>query len=127
MMRAAALILVALLVASPALGATVEVSWNANAEADLAGYKVYYGTASGALGVCVDVGNETKSVIAITPTIGTRYYFAVTAYDTSGNESDKSPEVSILVPDDTAPASPKSIILKILQQIAAWLKGMKLS
>jgi hypothetical protein len=59
---------------------------------DLGGYKVYYGTSSGNYTVSLDVGNVTTYKIDnLTP--GT-YYFAVTAYDTSGNESGYSNEVS---------------------------------
>ncbi len=65
---------------------------------DLSGYKVYYGTSSGSYSgiysTSVDVGNVTSSLIAgLTP--GTTYYFAVKAYDTSGNKSVYSEEVSI--------------------------------
>jgi len=57
---------------------------------DLAGYKVYYGTSSGDYTVSVDVGNITGAIISSLET-GT-WCFAVTAYDTSGNESDYSEE-----------------------------------
>jgi uncharacterized protein YjdB len=60
--------------------------------ANLAGYKLYYGTSPGSYTVVIDVGTATTYDIAgFAP--GT-YYFAVTAYDTSGNESSYSNEVS---------------------------------
>jgi hypothetical protein len=60
--------------------------------ADLAGYHVYYGTASKLYREMVDVGNaETYTISNLVP--GT-YYFAVTAYDTAGNETDFSEEVT---------------------------------
>ena len=60
---------------------------------DLAGYKVYYGTASGVYGTPTDAGNVTTySLTGLTK--GTTYYVAVTAYDTSNNESVKSTEGS---------------------------------
>ncbi|MEW6417438.1 MAG: fibronectin type III domain-containing protein [Nitrospirota bacterium] len=59
---------------------------------DLGGYKIYYGTSSGNYSVVIDVGNVTTYKIeGLSPGI---YYFAVTAYDTSGNESEYSNEVS---------------------------------
>ena len=62
---------------------------------DLAGYKVYYGTASGSYTTTIDAGNVT------TYTVGNlfsgTYYFAATAYDTSGNESSYSNEVSKII------------------------------
>jgi len=59
---------------------------------NLAGYKIYYGLASGAYTNVIDVGNTTNYQIKGLDS-GT-YYFAVTAYDTDGNESGYSNEVS---------------------------------
>ncbi len=62
---------------------------------DLAGFKVYYGTASGVYPQVVDVRNATSfSSGALGP--GT-YYFAVTAYDTYGSESEFSNEISTTI------------------------------
>ena len=58
---------------------------------DLAGYKLYYGTSSGNYGSPIDVNNVTTYTIS-NLTVGS-YYFVVTAYDLSGNESDYSNEV----------------------------------
>ncbi|HOO46359.1 MAG TPA: PKD domain-containing protein [Deltaproteobacteria bacterium] len=89
----------------PGMAASFLVSWNANAEADLAGYKVYYGTQSGEYATTVDVGNTTSYTSGAAEE-GATYYVAVSAYDTSGNESGLSQEasVSIPVPDVTPPA-----------------------
>src|SRR3972149_5909585 len=60
---------------------------------DLAGYKIHYGTTSGNYTTVIDVGNVTT-------------YFATTAYDSSGNESGYSNEVSKTISgtaDTTAP------------------------
>jgi hypothetical protein len=59
---------------------------------DLAGYKAYVGLAPRSYTQTIDVGNATTYSITNLPE-GT-YYFAVTAYDTAGNESDYSNEVS---------------------------------
>ena len=59
---------------------------------DLAGYNIYYGTSSGSYSQNIDVGDVTTYIVAGLND-GT-YYFAVTAYDTSGNESEYSNEVS---------------------------------
>jgi Fibronectin type III domain len=60
--------------------------------ADLAGYKVYYGTSSGYYGTSIDVGNQTSFTLrGLDP--GT-YYFTTSAYDSSGNESGLSMEAS---------------------------------
>jgi len=61
---------------------------------DLEGYKVYYGTESGKYKASYDVKNLTTYNIDDLIDWYT-YYFAVTAYDTSGNESPYSKEISI--------------------------------
>jgi len=60
------------------------LSWDP-ALAGAAGFKVYYGTSSGSYSTSINVGLVPGySVSGLAP--GT-YYFAVTAYDASGNES----------------------------------------
>lgn len=70
---------------------------------DLAGYRLYYKKAkndSYSSTDAVDVGDVIKIGINDVSAIssGTTYYFTVTAYDTSGNESDYSNEVSVKIP-----------------------------
>jgi hypothetical protein len=60
--------------------------------ADLQGYRVYIGTSSAAYGAPIEVGNVTEHRVENLESGGT-YYFAVTAYDASGNESVFSNEV----------------------------------
>jgi hypothetical protein len=73
-------------------GASVTLAWDPNPEGNLAGYKVYYGTASGSYSIKVDVGNWTSLTISNLEA-GRTYYFAATAYDTGGEESGKSNEL----------------------------------
>ncbi|HEX9757356.1 MAG TPA: fibronectin type III domain-containing protein [Nitrospiria bacterium] len=73
------------------------LSWNSNNEPDLAGYKVYYGTSSGQYGTPSDVGTQTTHTLSGIP--AGEYFFAVTAYDTSGNQSGFSQEVSKTILD----------------------------
>jgi hypothetical protein len=75
----------------------VSISWNDNSESDVAGYKVYYGTATHNYQNMLDVGPFTSAVIDGL-NVGATYYFAVTAYDTSGNESAKSQEIQATMP-----------------------------
>lgn len=72
-----------------------ELSWNANSETNIAGYKVYYGTASKTYGASVDAGDVTNYILSLSP--GQTYYIAITAYNTAG-ESDYSNEVSLDMP-----------------------------
>jgi Fibronectin type III domain len=69
------------------------LTWNANTETDLAGYKIYTGTQSGVYGTPVTVGKVTSHVLANLNN-GTTYFFTITAYDSAGNESMRAPEQS---------------------------------
>ncbi|MDR4499305.1 MAG: Ig-like domain-containing protein [Candidatus Scalindua sp.] len=69
------------------------LAWDPNTEGDLAGYRVHYGVSSGNYDTIVDVGNQTSYTISGLIS-GTTYYFAVTAYNISDNESIYSNEVS---------------------------------
>ena len=71
--------------------------WDPHSEPDLAGYKVYVGTNPGVYGAPVNIGNITEFEVT-NLSRGKTYYFAVTAYDTSGMESGFSNEVSKTVP-----------------------------
>src|SRR5689334_25383635 len=42
---------------------TVKLAWNANTETDLAGYRVYYGTAPGVYTDNINVGNVTTYTV----------------------------------------------------------------
>ena len=68
------------------------LEWDANSETDLAGYKIYYGTASGQYASVVDVGNQTTYALAGLQ-VGRTYYICATAYNISGLESSYSNEV----------------------------------
>ncbi|OPY02994.1 MAG: Fibronectin type III domain protein [Syntrophorhabdus sp. PtaB.Bin047] len=71
--------------------AGVTLGWDASA--GVSGYKIYRGTASGSYTTSVDVGNTTSYTLSDLAS-GTTYYFAVTAYDSSKEESGYSNEVS---------------------------------
>jgi len=80
---------------------TVSLAWDAVTFANLAGYRVYYGTAPGtyiqAKGAGIGVGNTTTYTVTGL-TRGVRYYFAVTDFDGSNNESPYSNEVFADIP-----------------------------
>ncbi len=81
---------------SPTLvfSADVTLTWDPNAEEDLAGYRIYYRTAGGDYDYIVDVGNQTECTVTdhLELEEGLPYYFSATAYDLSNNESDYSEE-----------------------------------
>jgi len=97
-------LLVALLISVWARAEQVTLAWDANTEPDLAGYKVHYGSASGSYTSSVDVHKVTTSSIG-TLTAGQTYYFAVTAYNASNNESGYSNQVSYSVPQNQPPTA----------------------
>ena len=89
-------LLVMLAIPSAGFPASVALNWDPSSDADLAGYKVYYQANSSALPFAGTGAAEGSAPInaanATTATIdgldpGSSYYFAVTAYNTSGAES----------------------------------------
>jgi chitodextrinase len=75
---------------------TASLSWDAVNFPTLSGYRVYYGTSAGnylqAPGAGINVGNVTNFTVTGLGA-GTRYFFAVTAFDSGNNESGYSNEV----------------------------------
>jgi hypothetical protein len=94
-----------LFASAPSLEAltTVTATWNQNAEGDIAGYVLSYGTQTGVYSSSVDVGNITSWQGAFNPG---RYYFVVDAYNSSLQFSPYSAEVFI---DIGGGASPPTI------------------
>ena len=99
------------------------VSWSANAEADLAGYRVYY--RAGTPGPPWDGSaavEGTPSPVTVTGTncllqglsLGTNYFVAVSAVDTTGNESPLSPPQEVTT-SQAAPAPPTSVAVRFGQ------------
>ncbi len=100
--------LLVLLSAPLALAADASFSWLPNTETNLKGYRIHYGNSSSRnYTTTVDVGLPALgadsrvhyTITGLTP--GTTYYFAATAYDTDGLESDYSTEVVWTAPSDS--------------------------
>jgi hypothetical protein len=93
------------------------LAWDPNTEDDLAGYNVYYGIQSGDYDSVIDVGNVIQYMVSdLEP--DTQYYFVVTAYDTSGNESDFSEEVDSITSEDPPPEPPPDPPLELVRVIS---------
>ena len=85
-------LLIPLLAASFVDASEIPLTWDPSADV-VAGYKVYYGTSSKRYQQSVDVGSETDVVLDL-DLPNKKHYFAVTAYDHEGNESDLSNRIS---------------------------------
>ncbi len=71
----------------------VIIEWYPNGEFDLAGYRVWRGRDSVNFNdLLVDVSENTTHYADTDVQNGRTYYYAVSAYDTEGNESELSPE-----------------------------------
>lgn len=89
----------------------VTLTWGANTEEDLAGYEIHYGESAGNYIVSIVMPKTFTAYTIGGLEEGKTYYFALKAFDTSGNLSVFSDEASWLVPipDTDAPAPPTVI------------------
>ena len=76
---------------------SVSLAWDRSSDSSVIGYRIYYGMATQTYTNMVDVGNATNVTISGLAD-GTTNYFAATAYDILGLESDYSSELSYSVP-----------------------------
>ena len=83
---------------------SVTVSWQAPTEnnngsvlSNLSGFKIYYGGASGDYSSKVDVSNSGLTSYVVQNLPAGEYFFAVSAYNSAGEESGLSPEVSAML------------------------------
>jgi hypothetical protein len=75
-----------------AMGQVVTIGWDAEADTNVAGYRVYYGTQSHNYSSVVDVGTNTAATV-LNLDMTTNYFFVVTSYTTDGIESVPSDEL----------------------------------
>jgi hypothetical protein len=116
MVRIFALFATVIALATSAMGQQVRLVWDANSEADLAGYRVYRSTAAGSghqqIG-SIPCSGGNAACATFTDTDGlvyaTTYYYVVTAVNTSGLESGYSNQVSAFVPNPEPPAAPTGL------------------
>jgi hypothetical protein len=113
--RVVALLTPLLAASGNSLAGNVNLAWDPVANAT--GYRLHYGTTSGSYPSSVDAKNQT-TVTVFGLTDGTRYYFAVKAYNTT-TTSAFSNEVSAVpasspspFPDTTPPARPQGLRIR---------------
>lgn len=78
--------------ASAHAGGGVTLSWNRNTEPNIAGYRIHYGPLAAPYSQMLDVKSNTASIPNLVT--GTTYLFAVSAYDTTGAESEFSQPIA---------------------------------
>jgi hypothetical protein len=76
---------------------SVSLQWNPNTDPSVVGYNLYYGGVSRGYTNVMDLGNATNAIVDEL-TEGKTYFFAITAYDAYGDESDYSDETVYIVP-----------------------------
>src|SRR4029077_13341335 len=87
------------------MAGTVSLTWDLGSIPNLAGYRLYSGTTPGTFTQRIEAGNSTTISVSNLKE-GQTYFFAVTAYNTSGAESPPSNEVSYTVPLPVTAAAP---------------------
>jgi hypothetical protein len=113
-------VILVLSLVSFAFADTVEFGWIGNTESDLAGYRLYASHNSGSYTYGAENAAATFGARATTGTVtvgesDVPWYFVLTAFDDTGNESGPSNEVSTKV-DHTAPAAPGGLVIRSVTQ-----------
>jgi len=83
---------------APSSPTNLALAWNASPSTNVAGYRLCWGTNSGAYLGKLDVSNSLTAVVTMTNR-GVVYYFAAVAYTLDGQESDFSNEITNSAPN----------------------------
>jgi hypothetical protein len=89
----------------PVFGSNITLAWDAATDPTVAGYTVFYGSASRSYTNSVNAGAATSATLSgLVP--GATYYIAATTYETNGLQSDYSAEVTVTIPAATGNQPP---------------------
>lgn len=104
------------LIASIAWGSSVSLAWDSSTDPSVVSYNIYMGSQSRAYTNSVSASCCTGAFTNLVP--GVTYYFAATAVDSAGLESDYSVEVAYTVPISTnlPPGVPGPPVMQSLQR-----------
>jgi hypothetical protein len=84
---------------APASAANVSLAWDPSTSPNVSGYRLYIGNASRNYNTPITLANQTT--YTVTGLGSGTWFFAVTAFDADGNESDFSNEVSQVISTST--------------------------
>jgi fibronectin type 3 domain-containing protein len=73
------------------------LEWDPSEERDVSGYLVYWGLRPGEYQWVLDTMADTVATVTELMS-GNTYFFAVTAYDRDGTQSELSPEIAYIIP-----------------------------
>lgn len=97
--RQIAIALAVLLISTPLRATDISLAWDHSVTTSVVGYKVYFGNGSRTYGTPISI--PYQDTYTVTGLGAGTWYFAVTAFDDLGNESDFSNEVSQIIKDGT--------------------------
>lgn len=84
-----------LCIISQSMASDVPLVWNPSTSTNISGYRLYLGNAPGTYDAFITLGIRTS--YTVTDLEDGTWYFAVTAIDSNGNESDFSNEISQII------------------------------
>ena len=121
---------------SPAYGGNFSVTWDANTEPDLAGYKIYvskvagdYSNSPAPIVVLLGPGEAVGDHEITVANDGLPRFSVVTAFDKDGNESGYSNEITFTPTDEVPPAGPKNYKFSgtaFLDTDGRWYVGLRM-
>ena len=88
------------------------LTWNANTEADLAGYKVYRGQGAATPTLLTTLGKVLTYADTTLPDVSQTVTYQLSAFDIKGNESLKTAPVTIAI-DVSPPAMPTGLTVTV--------------
>ena len=105
-----------------AIISALTLGWDANTEPDLCCYNVYAMTPTGWQNVGVVPAPETR--IALPPTAGAFTVYALTAQNEDGQESPRSNELTVAIPEELTGAQTMSLVLQHSTDLTTWTDTM---
>lgn len=91
-------------------GDAVAVSWSANNESDLAGYRLTITNVHTGTATTVEISRSATSHVATGLTVSQQYRFVLVAYDNAGNVSPQSASALATPLDQLAPQAPTGVV-----------------